>query len=267
MDKHLEQALARLVGRGFTYLPVDESLVVEATEAYKDVMQQLGVFSDQTAVTQQRRGEMEKDLGLIFRPGGTGQDLKYCLHIAKDLDLAKILPLVKSKEPFLLLQELYGHINQLAYEVAVGLSTGYPAFFPGHLPQLVASAASSPRPYNTNTLRCLYYPQAPEQTGAKLHIDRSFLTFHLGDYGGKLLAREDEDGGEETIVSPIAGEALIFFGVKVIYPTQGKLRPLWHRSTTDGGVRNAMVQFVHADFGVEVTTASDSYRDYFKNHD
>lgn len=262
MDNKLEQAIDRLVGRGFSYLPVDEVLVEEASDAYRELINKLSQLEEEGLnFCQHRSGEDEVDIGLIFRSGGGGKDLKYFFHFANDLDWE---PFLKYKEHLLILERMYKAINALAYTLSVGLRNKYSEHFPEYLPQLVDMAAGNANPYNTTTLRCLYYPEAPGQSGAKLHIDRSFLTFHLGDRGGKLLAREGESLEDETVVSPNAAEALVFFGVKVIYPTQGRLQPLWHRSITEGGDRSAMVQFVHADVGVKVVTAADNFHDYFK---
>lgn len=96
-------------------------------------------------------------------------------------------------------------------------------------------------PFATTTQRGLYYSAQQVAGGAQAHIDRSFLSNHSGDQGGKLEAFID---GNWECISPPEGQAVVFLGVKALWVTHGEKQPLLHRSTTTvGEERTATVHF------------------------
>jgi isopenicillin N synthase-like dioxygenase len=114
------------------------------------------------------------------------------------------------------------------------------------------------RPYSTSVLRFLRYPDIPGQAGAKDHFDKSFLTIHLGDDGGELYI--EDRAGQWVLASPPQGMALVFFGVKALYASNGVLTPLRHKATTEPGkVRTAAVLFAHVGLDIDVQDAQVAY--------
>ena len=127
----------------------------------------------------------------------------------------------------------------------------------------MACCKVSPPAYSANVMRLLSYPPQINSIVGKEHIDRGLFTIHLGDQGGKLLAIDNY--GNEVCVSPKPGQVLIFFGVKCLWASKGKVRPLRHKAvSTPNHLREAVVTFWHTDNldGYKVTNAANAER-YF----
>ncbi len=98
-----------------------------------------------------------------------------------------------------------------------------------------------------SVLRVLDYPAHCSKIKAKVHYDRSFLTLHAGDMGGKLFVRHPD--GFEEIISPQRAEVIAFWGAKAEIlgmHNNLRIRPVAHgvRGEPDE-VRKAIVSFWH----------------------
>lgn len=250
-----------LLDRGYTFIPVPESLVQPAKIEYRQLIDR---FQELPAAERAfaRPGEAEAELGLIRRDGQAGKDRKWFVHYAVDWDALVTGPM--TDHPTLALAALYQHVNELGASICSALLAARPELFAADVATSLQQAGSRAVSGGTNTLRGLYYPaataDAKPQTGAKGHFDRSFLTVHLGDEGGDLYAHESAETTEGVRVSPVAGQALVFFGVKAAIASNGQIEPLFHSSRTNPGEdRTALVQFLHADVGVVVDDAAAAY--------
>jgi len=252
--------VTELVTRGYVFIDVRRDLVEGAHRQYLRLIE---AYKDQASekVAFIRPGEVEPDLGLIFK-NGQDADYKYYLHYAHDWwrhtrpPLSPVTPQA--------LRKLYRFNNQVSVMITKALVKSYPTLFPETVVRSTITAALESVPYGTNALRGLYYPAATEsqeQTGAKGHYDRGFLTIHLGDAGGQLIAHANEADTVGTAISPPPGKAVVFFGVKAALLTRNCIKPLWHSSrTVPGQDRTAMVHFTHIDVGQPVTHAGAVYR-------
>jgi hypothetical protein len=157
---------------------------------------------------------------------------------------------------------LYWHVVEQVIPVMQALDTLYQLGVTRHF----MSSCTEAVPYGTTVLRSLYYPAGDQQVGAVPHLDRGFITAHLGDVGGQLLAYSGKDGAGEVVVSPKPGEMLLFWGVKILWVSGGKIQPLWHGSTVHAD-RFAQVLFGHvpiAEYQVKnaLVANEDFYRDF-----
>jgi isopenicillin N synthase-like dioxygenase len=264
----LSVSVDQLIAMGHAFVEVDNVLLKNAKTAWKQVVPELGLWPEGFPIT--RRGEREPDLGLIFRPGKGEGDYKYFLHTAHDLCLymsqfqKKLFS--EYEQQFLALDALRRHLDDVALQLTRQLDTRYGQYFCKPLSPSVQMCAKNSKPYATTTLRSLWYPAAETQEGAMLHIDRDVLTIHVGDEGGSLIACDNQNGDNQHTLSPPESHAVVFFGVKVLYLSDGKIQPLWHGSTVEeGNDRLAMVQFVQADVGFEVENAKQVYRDFYES--
>lgn len=252
--------VTELVTRGYVFVDVRRDLVEGAARQYLRLIE---AYKDRSPgkVAFVRPGEEEPDLGLIFK-NGKDADYKYYLHYAHDWWRHTEPPL--SQVTLLALFKLYRFNNQVAVMITKALVQAYPTLFPATIVRSTIEAAMESVPYGTNALRGLYYPTSAGsqfQTGAKGHYDRSFLTIHLGDMGGELIAHANEADAVGTAISPPPGKAVVFFGVKAALLTRNCIKPLWHSSrTVSGQDRAAMVHFIHIDVGQPVAHAGAVYR-------
>lgn len=263
----LSASVRSLIESGHAFIKIDDVLVKEAVFAWKQLQSELLRWPEGFPVI--RHGEPEPDLGLIVRPPKEGSDYKYFLHVAHDLYLWMTeemkLELLGYKQHFIALDRLRNHLNEVALQIGKCLDEEWSELFSQELSANIRSCAKESRPYATTTLRSLWYPSAPFQSGARIHIDRNLLSLHLGDEGGALFGYENEAGDGKVSITPPPGYATVFLGVKALYLSQGRLKPFWHGSTVDeGGSRLAMVQFVQADIGFEISDAKKAYRDFYK---
>ena len=246
------QALAR---DGYAYVMFDAALVAQAQSAYQVLTRSLGAERSSWAIT--RPNEAEAELGFISR-SGTDSDQKMFFHFAFDLRERLMTSGVKlTKQQDVCLESidlLYQALKSLTRRIACGFLH---SSFGCEILQSIDEGFKPGVAYGASTLRFLHYPNTEDQRGAREHFDRSFLTIHLGDRGGALLALVD---GEWVDVSPPQGYALLFFGVKAMYASSGAITPLRHMSTTTPTcAREAVVMFVHGDVGLTVHNAQATY--------
>lgn len=260
----------QLINNGYMFIPIDSVKVDAAKAVWKWIMDKEKNSLEGVPIT--RRGEPESDLGHIIRAGDEGGDKKHFLHIAHDLCLY-MTPFQRREfrlyeQEYLVLEDLRKHLNQVAFAVAQALDQEYEDTFVEPLLSKVKRSTDTSTPYATTTLRSLWYPPDPDQTGAGNHIDRNLFSIHVGDSGGQLLGFEGGEFGPEFVITPPPGYAVVFFGVKVLYLTDGRIMPLWHGSTVESGKpRTAMVQFVQADIGFEVPRARDAYNAFYESRE
>jgi len=147
---------------------------------------------------------------------------------------------------------LYKYLNLLSFELAGALDDQYGQFAGGLLNNILWCNIAS-YPFAVPTLRGLFYPPTPDQTGAKIHVDRNAFSIHLGDQGGSLIT--EDESGKRCDISPPRGMAAVFFGSKAHVLTRGQIKPLAHGSEVKAGEsRRAWVQFIQVreDFPLTV---------------
>lgn len=189
-------------------------------------------------------GEHEPDVGLIApRPG---KDIKWFFHY-NNYFKNQIAPLNISLEDrifFAYCEEVSSCIREIGKLVCKKLDELYDFDISDSYDKCFDSFS----PYSVSTMRGLFYPAVQNQFGAKAHPDRGLFAIHLGDKGGNLIALDGPDDQVGRIISPKSGEAVIFWGVKSLWVTKGRCKPLWHKSTTLPNVdRMALVGFYHVD--------------------
>lgn len=243
-----------LVRTGWTTYRINPLLVVQAHAEMQGLIQKYGHLPKEEREFS-RPGETVPDLGVIRKDGTGGTDNKYFVHYATDFGNGRE-PL--RQEPLLAVRQLYRENLNAALQMATALERYNPELFRGLRDRMWTCL---PVPFGTTILRGLYYPAvAGEKQGAQKHVDRSLLTQHMGDKGGHLLGYTDEHDSIGTPLNLSVGEVLVFFGVKILYVTNGRVSPLWHGSeTAPGEDRQAIVNFAHADVGVEVEHAKRAY--------
>lgn len=245
---------------GYTFFPLDEALVEPARCGFKQFLQRRKLQSDQRDWCLQRPGEDESDLGLIQRYGGE-YDVKSFFHhdssLLEQLTQQRLLYDARDTEFLSANSRLLKGVNDIGCQLVEALDELYNLDCSADYLHCLQNGA----PYCATTLRSLFYPAGPLQTGAKAHIDRSFLTIHLGDEGGSLQVLID---GQWENISPPAGYGVAFFGVKVLWLTAGTKQPLRHRSVTfPGSDRFAFVHFGHVQLrGYQVTNAQIAQKDW-----
>jgi len=277
--QHTENSVADFLNQSFCTWPVDESIIDDATGAYLALIEACRESTDSWSLTrpgEEPKGPEDKhggpDVGLIDLTDGKtkGRDIKWFFHYAPDLvQLANqsglsITP--QMREGIKAMHRAYLHINQQICLFAAQLEEAVPGYFvkPGFAGRLEKTAQDF-RPFTTTTLRGLWYPDVPAQKGAKLHIDRSTLTGHCGDKNGELFALVGKNQ-ERIVISPPRGHMVIFPGVRILFETNGRLRPLPHGSTNQPGKdRMAMVQFGHTDIGYEVRDNKTAQTDFWEH--
>ncbi len=254
---------SELLHHPVTYIPFDAGLIAEAKNAYRTLME---MFREFGVAKFTRHGEIEADLGLISRDGKQGADFKVFFHFASDLGLhliQKSPELADLVKPHMhVLRRLYDEVNTLAVNIARVIDEGHGRHFTRSLEEVVRQAAKPEQPYETTTLRGLYYPPVEGQTGARTHIDRSLFSVHFGDEGGQLMTCKHEKGKQHQAVNIPEGHVAMFRGVKLWLLSRRKFHPVWHCSTTvPGKPRLAMVQFIQAETpGFRVHKAKETYQ-------
>lgn len=243
-----------LINEGFCHVPVDAERVAEANENFAALFR---FYIPETGLCGTRLGEISTDVGLIQKTKAEGGDDKWYFHVANDM--YSWLPKT-AQQAF----EVNSHTLKNLSQFKLYLQ-GIIAEFSTALQQELGIMSSCFRtaidhcginsvPYSVNTLRGLFYENGPEQTGAKEHSDRAFLSGHCGDLGGELQAHIENSGWQR--ISPEIGHMLIFPGAKALWMTAGQIKPLKHRSVTvPGEDRRALVAFMQADVGYTGDTA------------
>lgn len=247
---------------GYAFVPISSALVGDALHAYQILLR--SVATQQSSWVLTRPYETEAELGIISK-SGQGSDEKTFFHFAFDLlRYLKEKDIVLSKQQracIFVINRLYQELRTLARNVASGLNE---EVFGPTLCDSVNDSFRCEIPYGASVLRFLQYPAVEGQDGAREHFDRSFLTIHLGDAGGELLALID---GVWVSISPPQGNAVVFFGVKAQYVSKGAVAPLWHKAiTVPGQLRQAAEMFVHIDVGTPVLNAQEFYDSYTLGH-
>jgi hypothetical protein len=263
-----------LWNEGFAFYNFDERLVVLARDHLQTFLQRRIDRGDNAAWSFTRPGEEQDlpDLGLSQFDGteddplsGNKKDCKARLHddcslrqrldergvILCDLDLEFL------RHNAILLEA----VNQKAYQIALALDELYGL----NCANEVLYCQRHVSPFGTTLMRSLFYAALRIISGAQSHIDRSWNTNHLGDLGGVLEAKLS---GRWENISPPAGKAVSFFGVKSLWVTRGKKRPLLHRSTTrPGEERFANVHFSHVRLpcGYQVTSPKKAVQHFQAN--
>lgn len=246
---------------GVAIFPIDTGLIESARTGFKEFVKRRDERGDHAQWSFSRPGEHEVDLGLIQR-NGAEYDTKSFLHHDHSyyMRLKKAKVAASSVDATFLManQWLLDAVNRNGLELVKALDAQYNI----NCADSYVACQKEVLPYSTTTLRSLYYPDGPHQTGAKAHIDRSFLTIHLGDEGGSLQIMQQD--GQWVNISPPDGFAVAFFGVKALWMTGGRKQPLKHRSITfPGSDRFAFVHFGHVvlpDYYVE--EAQTAYNDW-----
>lgn len=266
MSNRYEECVHGLARDGYAYIDIDSDQVDAVRDGFKGFIERRNVLGDDTRWALQRPGEDEIDRGLWAREGN-GKDIKSVFHFDRDLvtDLC-----VQNRVMYTEDISYFRATAKLYKELCVQAGRVLQAFDGLHETRMYTPflLSRNQQPYATTTLRSLWYPPVVGQKGAKPHIDRGLLTIHLGDEGGHLLALTNKDDSNGEPVSPVRGKALVFWGVKVLWATDGKFRPLWHSSVTDPGQeRFALVQFNHIAIpGYEVRDATKSCADWDARH-
>ncbi len=247
-------AVEDLLKDGYAYIPIEALAVMNAQMAAKRLMRSIGE-DPRWSIT--RPGEEEPDLGVISRSKQQGYDEKSFFHFAVDLPVHAPKNITKQQKACLrIIESLYHTLKSLASNLVSEMAKREEIPIEYLCDPLVPFRMQ--RPYGTSVLRFLHYPDTPNQTGAKEHYDKGFLTIHLGDDGGELYVMDDQ--GNWVLASPPQGMALVFFGVKALYASNGVLKPIKHKSVTEPGkVRTAAVLFAHLDVGVEVRSAQEAH--------
>jgi len=269
------RAVARtLWNEGFAFYNFDERLVTTARAHLQTFLQRRMDRGDADAWSFIRPGEEQDlpDLGLSQFDGteddplsGSKKDCKALFHddcsLRTRLDDRGVI-LCNLDHEFLRHNAiLLDAINQKAYEIALTLDSLYGLRCAAEILYCQYRASA----FSTTLLRSLFYPAMSESSGAQAHIDRSWNTNHLGDLGGKLEAKL---GRQWENISPPAGQAVSFFGVKSLWVTRGQKRPLLHRSTTrPGEERFANVHFSHVRLpcGYQVTSPKRAVQHFQTN--
>ena len=256
MSQEIDRLVQDLQQQGFGYIPVDAQLIANAKDAARLFIDSFNHIYSGMALT--RPGEHGPDVGIISK---MDKDIKTYLHLAHDM------PVLLGNKPFSPQQrECLSVMNTCRYQletIGADVAARLDRQFGGtNFSSRVRKASRTSVPYSVSTLRFLSYPDVKEQKGASPHFDRSFITMHLGDTGGNLLIENKQGHWEQA--SPPQGSALVFFGVKVLELTGGKLKPSNHKSTTvRGKERTAAVMFVQADNGYLVPSAEAEYRRFY----
>ena len=249
-----------LLNHGRACIAVDQTLVEEANGAIGEMIQTL-CAGDRSQLV--RPGESDCDVGFVYRPEKSGSDHKYFLHFAPDLfalaDRSGISYTQFAKQ-LAVVERLYNLLGSYAIALGQKIDDESPDLFSGPLATNIQQCLLHQTAYSSTTLRGLWYPPGKNQRGAKKHIDRSFLSIHLGDEGGALIGLKDEHDEVGEIISPEKGQALVFFGIKALLASRGRVKPLWHYSTVEAGKdRRALVQFIHIETGSLVYDAEAVY--------
>ena len=262
MNSPYSQATDDLLRDGYTFVPINAVSVINAMGATRMLMASI---ADDERWTLTRSGEEEPDVGFIRKSKSDGYDEKAYFHFARDLPLlirsAGVIESLQQKACLRTVERLHLELRDLALAMADAL--GHRGLIDSSVSPGMLQTFRLTDPYNTSVLRYLQYPDTQNQTGAKDHYDKGFFSIHLGDDGGELYALDRS--GSWIGVSPPPGMALVFFGVKAMYASGGRLLPLRHKSVTvPGKVRTAMVMFAHTDIGHQVVSAQDSHDEFLK---
>ena len=253
MSQEIEDLVKQLMGQGWGYIPVDSQITGDAKDAAKRFIESFEHKHHGWALT--RPGENGPDVGVIDK---AGKDIKTYLHLAHDMSrLAHGKPLTgQQRECLRVMDKCRNQLEALGCSIASAIDEQLEDMSFAHL---MRQASKSDIPYNVPTLRFLSYPDVFEQKGACPHYDRSTITMHLGDSGGELYVQNESGNWERA--SPPQGSALVFFGVKILELTGGRLKPCYHKSTTvRGKERTAAVMFLHADISHPVPDAAAEYQ-------
>lgn len=269
VDLHpLRNAAAELVECGYVHIPVsaqEQDLVGKLQEAFPQFLERHYDPVERTRMMMAFPGEEEPDDGLL-RKQGDNVDNKWSFHY-------RPTTLQRMKEVVVLTPDdyrfFYFHYQFFEYSKrgvlellgAVDQYLGFPQRQSLH--DLAAEEYfKNTTPYAAPANRQLHYPPQEGERRAGVHIDRAFMTRHLGDIGGTLF-RSNETGEKLASISPQSGEALYFWGLKAWLLTKGQLPFLWHGSCAhEGEERLAILHFAHIKTVPPVMNAKALYEQY-----
>lgn len=263
MSTTIREVVNELVSKGYVKVPLEvhripDELIRTAIDTMSSVIKKSNHFDKRFTLT--RRGESEPDMLLVHRHAEEGKDHKSFMHYSHDIpkqlqaEISRIVPNWNT------LQRLDIELNRFIENVCGVLEKEHKALFGIELSSRFRRSITRSMPYNTTTLRGVYYPPSLEQKGAKAHFDRCFITAHLGDQGGNLYAHHALQRGSSVSVSPKSGEILLFWGVKAFMLSRGAVVPLYHSaSTLQYRERRALVRFNHLAVGKKVVDARAYY--------
>ncbi|MCA9354636.1 MAG: hypothetical protein KC877_03905 [Candidatus Kaiserbacteria bacterium] len=249
---------------GWAMFPIEQARVEQVKASFPDFVARRVRLDDVDQWHVQLSGESEADVGLVVRNGGN-HDRKWFFHSNPALNAAIKLDKIKPQPDDYRFLVLHDSLRSYAAGLGAQIMDALDELYGLGAAASYRACLQQTMPYSTATLRSLYYPSGVEQTGAKVHVDRSLLTIHFGDEGGQLLACKGPGDTVHQAVSPPPGFALVFFGVKILWVSRGEKQPLWHLSTTQSGQdRLAHVHFGHVDIlDYLVPDAKNAYCDFF----
>lgn len=246
-----------LVAYGHAHVRPEVSGISEYTiaAAAKAMNWLIDYYGTRNLPPQTRAGEDDPDLLLVRRNVQEGKDVKSFFHFAHDADWYHE---DEVRACFVRLSHLYEQINAFTAQVLNTIADAYPHLFTIDVVKQFVRTTRESAPYNTTTMRGVWYPPGERIVCARPHYDRSLLTAHCGDSMGTL--NRYQTGHPPHAVSPAIGHMLLFWGVKAAWASNGMLKPMLHGSETIPGMpRSALVQFCHADVGRTVVDAGQSF--------
>lgn len=258
-----KEEVQHLVDNSYTHVKVDMNLVSNAVTAFENMMSFL--IEQKIYLELVRKGEDGPDLGFISRELNHSGDIKHFFHWSHDLfmllDSEQKKVLRSRSSDFDAIDACYKHINEISLAVGAALQKFRGDVFGSDLVRNMYCSTRCSTPYSTNTLRSLLYPPVVEQKGAHPHDDRGFFAVHLYSQNGELVGYKPN--GEVIMLRPPDEHAVVFFGAKAEIMTNGYVKSFRHGSMVNPRKnRRALVQFVHADIGMEIHTAEEALGDF-----
>lgn len=269
VDLHpLRNAAAELVECGYVHVPIsaeEQDLVGKLQEAFPQFLERHPDPEGRGRMMLTFPGEEEPDDGLL-RKKGNNVDNKWSFHY-------RLTTLQRMKGAVVLTRDDYRffYLHHQFFEYSrrgvLQLLDGVDRYLSLPQGQSLQNLAAeeyfkNSTPYAAPANRQLHYPPQGGERRAGVHIDRAFMTRHLGDVGGTLF-RSDEQGAQRESISPREGKALYFWGIKAWLATEGRLPFLWHGScASDGEERLALLHFAHINTTPPVVNARELYEQY-----
>ena len=254
----LDNYVKDLVHGGFAVVPsshhnVSVHLIEGANEASQNLIRTMSELRCETGFSRLGEGD-DKDIGLIERIRDRDGETKFFLHYTHELrDFIEQRDILRDA-----LSNHWGDLaklDRLRYEISrfiidvlklVEIEAGdkIDRSQIEKLPDAFIRTYFESITFSTTVLRSLWYPPTEDQVGAEGHLDRDFLTAHLGDRGGKLYGHRELGPGKRFDLSPSIGEIALFWGVRAPIISNGFLKPLYHSADAHPGEdRQALVQF------------------------
>lgn len=270
-DRLVVDRAAELLEQGYVRVPIpqeEQDLIGTLQEEYIAFLARRPTLGERREWSFMVPGEKESDEGILIRHGKNGGDHKFALHwritTRSHVEDAELSFSAADRCFFAHHDQLFWMCAQQTRALARGLDAHGVFGFSVH--DALCNCYEGVSAYSAPVNRQLDYPPQEDEKRAGVHLDRSFITRHMGDSGGHLFASNEAEDELEN-VSPHPGEVLYFFGVKAYILSQGKIEPLWHGSKAAPGERRlAIPHFAHVHTKEPVVTAKESYnhhRDLF----